>query len=178
MIFLVRHGQASAGWGEHRDPGLSELGLRQAEQAARTVADLGAIRAVTSPLQRCRETAAQFERLLETHARIEPAVGEIKEPPGVADRAAWLRGAMHGRWRDVEGYDSWRLGALAAIERCADNTAVFTHFVAINAIVGLLTDDDRVVVFRPGNGSVTRLGRTGGKLHVIELGAEDETRVL
>jgi len=33
-IFLVRHGEAAASWGESPDPGLSELGRRQAEVAA------------------------------------------------------------------------------------------------------------------------------------------------
>ena len=30
MIYLVRHGEAAASWGDHPDPGLSELGQKQA----------------------------------------------------------------------------------------------------------------------------------------------------
>jgi len=33
-IYLVRHGEAAASWGESSDPGLSELGWQQAEDAA------------------------------------------------------------------------------------------------------------------------------------------------
>ena len=33
-IILVRHGEASAGWSMHPDPGLSELGSEQAAEAA------------------------------------------------------------------------------------------------------------------------------------------------
>ncbi len=178
MIFLVRHGEASSGWGEHKDPGLSAAGHAQAEAAARTLAEARAIRAVTSPLLRCRETARPFEKLVETHSRIEPDVGEVREPPGVEDRAAWLKGVMAGSWGAVEGYDGWRKAMLAAVQRCPDDTAIFTHFIAINAIVGLLTGDDRVVNFRPGNGSITSLARTPSGLRVVELGAEDTTRVL
>jgi len=178
MIFLVRHGEAAAGWGEHKDPGLSALGLEQAEAAARTLAEAGAIRAVASPLLRCRETARPFERLVEAHTRIEPDVGEIREPPGVDDRAAWLATVMSGVWSDHSGFDQWRAAALAAVKRCPDNTAIFTHFIAINAIVGLLAGDDRVVSFRPANGSITSLQRTPGGLKVLQLGEDVQSRVL
>ena len=30
QVWLVRHGEASASWGEHSDPGLSDKGLREA----------------------------------------------------------------------------------------------------------------------------------------------------
>ena len=65
--------------------------------------------------------------------------------------------------------------AVAAIEKLPDETAVFSHFIAINAIVSLLTDEDHVVVFKPGHASITRLDRRGGKLVVTELGAESAT---
>ena len=34
-IILVRHGEASAGWSVHPDPGLSELGRMQAENSGK-----------------------------------------------------------------------------------------------------------------------------------------------
>ena len=72
---------------------------------------------------------------------------------------------------------AWRQGVLAAVEKLTDETAVFSHFIAINAVVGLLTGDDRVVVFRPGHASITKLSRVGGKLRVAELGNEAATVV-
>ena len=86
---------------------------------------------------------------------------------------------MAGRWIGAgPEFDDWRAAALAAVDRLQDETAVFSHFVAINAIVGLLTGDDRVVIFRPGHCSVTKLVRRGGKLVVTELGAEAATIVM
>ena len=38
-IILVRHGEASAEWSVHPDPGLSKLGCLQAENAAKSLAD-------------------------------------------------------------------------------------------------------------------------------------------
>ncbi|MEZ5939213.1 MAG: histidine phosphatase family protein [Hyphomonadaceae bacterium] len=178
MIYLVRHGEPESGWGDAPDPGLSGPGKAQAEAVAQMLAEAGARTAVTSPLARCRQTAAPFERLLETHARLEPSVGEVRTPAGLTDRPAWLRDVMAGSWAEAgEALEGWRRRVLAAVEAVPGDTAVFTHFVAINAVVSLLTGDERVLVFRPGHCSVTRLERSGGRLHVAELGAEAATKV-
>jgi broad specificity phosphatase PhoE len=178
MIYLIRHGEPAGAYGAHPNPGLTELGTRQALAAAETLAKGGAKRAVTSPLARSRETAAQFEKIMETHARIEAGVGEIITPPGIEDRVTWLRGIMAGTWTEA-GPEllAWREKVLASVERVQDETAIFSHFVAINALVSLLTNDDRVVVFKPGHASITKLDRHGGRLVVTELGAEAATIV-
>jgi broad specificity phosphatase PhoE len=79
---------------------------------------------------------------------------------------------MAGSWSDVPEYAAWRAGVLKAVEACPDDTAIFSHFVAINAVVGLLTGNDNVLAFRPGHCSITKLARRGGKLVVAELGSE------
>ena len=178
MIYLVRHGEPAAGWGAHPNPGLTELGVRQAVTVAEALAKAGAKRAVTSPLSRSRETAAQFEKLMETHARIETRVGEIITPRDVEDRSAWLRSVLAGNWADTDDrLQAWRHDVLAAVEALPDETAVFSHFIAINAIVGMLTNDDRVAVFKPAHASITKLTRMGGQLRVTELGVEAATVV-
>ncbi len=178
MIYLIRHGEPAASWGAHPDPGLSPLGVSQAERTGGILAEAGAKRAVVSPLARCRETGRPFEKLLETHARIEPGIGEIRTPVGTADRPVWLKGMMQGTWPEAgEELDRWRRSVLAAVERCADDSAVFSHFIAINAVVGLLCGDDRVVVFKPGHCSITKLVRRGDRLIVTELGSEAATAV-
>jgi broad specificity phosphatase PhoE len=178
MLYLIRHGEPAGSWGNHPNPGLTELGARQAADAAETLARLGAKRAITSPLQRCRETAAPFEKLMETHARIEPGVGEVITPPGIEDRAQWLKSVMAGRWGALgPDFDTWRAGVMAAVERVQDETAIFSHFIAINVIAGMLTGDDRVVIFKPGHCSITKLERRAGKLAIVELGSEAATIV-
>jgi broad specificity phosphatase PhoE len=178
MIYLIRHGEPAGSYGVHPNPGLTELGARQAFAAAEELAKAGAKRAITSPLARSRETAAQFEKLMETHARIEPGVGEIITPNGIADRPEWLRGVMTGNWSSTdEKLQAWRHGVLAAVEKLTPETAVFSHFIAINVIVGLLTNDDRVVIFKPGHASITKLERRGSRLVVAQLGAEAATVV-
>lgn len=179
MIFLIRHGEAAAGWGSHPDPGLSPLGQRQADAIAEHLLAEGANSVVSSPMQRCKETAQPLATRLGHTARIEPAVSEIETPVGLDDRSAWLKGVMGGRW-DEAGHDfgPWRRAALAAVSDLPDGTAVFSHFIAINAIVGLLEQRDEVIVFRPSHTSVTVLERDGGGLTVRERGGEAATRVL
>ncbi|MEO1406392.1 MAG: histidine phosphatase family protein [Pseudomonadota bacterium] len=177
MIFLVRHGEAAAGWGEHPDPGLSELGRDQAESAALELMALGAHQSITSPMQRCRETSTAFEDLSGVKASVETAISEIETPAGVDDRVAWLRGVMAGEW-SADLLD-WRKQAFETVNGLPDGTAVFSHFVAINAIIGEILDDPKVLIFKPGHCSITQLERgADGNLTVARLGGEAETRVL
>lgn len=179
MIYLVRHGEAAASWGDHPDPGLSELGQRQAKAAAERLVAMGARSAVCSPMQRCRETAAAFERLAGITAAIEPVVSEIATPPGVGDRVTWLRGYMGGTWT-TEGaaHDAWRRQIAAALALLPDNTAVFSHFVAINAVVSLIDQDERTTVFQPGHCSITKLDFGGAVPRIVEYGSQAASRVL
>ncbi|KCZ86987.1 histidine phosphatase family protein [Hyphomonas jannaschiana] len=179
MIYLVRHGEAAASWGNHPDPGLSELGHKQAEAAAATLIGLGARSAVCSPMQRCRDTAAAFERQADVTAQIEPVVSEIETPVGVHDRVEWLRSYMAGTWeKEGAAHDAWRKKIAEALSLLPDNTAVFSHFVAINAVVSLIDQDSRTTVFRPGHCSITKVDFGGAVPRVIEYGSQAATRVL
>ena len=176
MIFLVRHGEAAAGWGDHPDPGLSDLGQAQARQVASKLAELGATSLISSPMQRCRETSSPFAEHLGTSARIEPAVSEIVTPDHVEDRVSWLRDLMAGQWPD--DMLPWCEGARDTVAALPDGTAVFSHFVAINAIVGQITGQRDVLVFRPRHCSITMLEKTEAGLKLVKLGDEAATRVL
>ena len=91
MIYLVRHGQAAASWGEHPDPGLSDLGRTQAKHAAEILNDKAIEHVYTRPMARCQETAAAFVLASNLQAVIEPRVTEIPTPSDVTDRVPWLR---------------------------------------------------------------------------------------
>lgn len=171
MIHLVRHAEPAAQWSEHPDPGLSSRGRTQAVMAAERLMSLGPGIILTSPLIRCRETAQPSERSMSLHARLAPEFGEIAAPAGVADRASWLKSAMGGTWNDLgDDYLAWRERMFASLSRLPAGTVVFSHFVAINAIVGRITRDDRVLVFRPGHASITSISVRGGELSIASLG--------
>ena len=178
-LYLVRHGRAEAGWGSHVDPGLDDVGREQAEAAVRELDDVGPLPVVTSPLRRTRATAAAFERAWAVAAAVDPAVGEIRAPTDdLVDRVSWLTDAMAGRWSDLDpSYGAWRDDVVGALVRLQEDTVVVTHYVAINAAVGVATGDDRLVCFSPDNCSVTTLESDGTSLRVVTLGRVATTEV-
>lgn len=158
LLHLVRHGHAAAGWGEDPDPGLDDRGRGQARMvAARLAVALDPCALRTSPLARARQTAEPLADAWATEAVVDPAFGEIPSPTtDLAARSRWLRSALASRWDDL-GDDvlAWRRRLLEAVRSTAVDTVVFTHFVAINAVVGEATMDPATTVFLPANTSVT-----------------------
>jgi broad specificity phosphatase PhoE len=186
-LYLIRHGRPAAAWGEaDDDPGLDEAGAAQAAAARDWLLALPAAerpkRVVSSPLRRCRETAAPTAEALGVPVEVDPMVGEIPTPAALRpdERGGWLRKAFQGTWGEIEGdldYDAWRRGIAGSL-RARGDTAVFSHYVAINAVVSHLLGDDRVVSFRPDHASITVLQTDGGSLELVEKGREAATGVL
>lgn len=178
-VYLVRHGRAAAGW-EDLDPALDELGNRQASELADRLAPLGPLELVTSPLQRCQQTAAPLAKRWGTEARIEPMVAEIPTPVGVAvaDRVDWLRGAMQQTWSMLgPRYVEFRDQVVAMLLGCTADTVVTSHFVAINAVIGAATGDDRLVIRRLDNCSITVVDIRDGVVALVEGGHEADTLI-
>jgi broad specificity phosphatase PhoE len=180
-LFLVRHAEPAAGWGGHAlDPGLSDLGSEQAETVAKALSAKGALDVVSSPMLRCRETAAPYAALRGVAPRIEQRVSEVVAPANVQDRRSWLRetfpwddGVARRRWSDVgEDLRAWRDTCSVALREMTTDTVVFTHFIAINAIVSAVSKSADTIVFRPAHCSITELELESGGLRVVSLGAE------
>jgi len=113
---------------------------------------------------------------------IDPLVGEIPTPAALhpTERPSWLRKVFQGTWGEIEGdldYDAWRREMVASL-RARGDTAVFSHYVAINAVVSHLLGDDRVLSFRPDHTSITVLETDGADLVLVEKGREAATSVL
>src|SRR5579859_2473046 len=179
-LYLIRHGKPTAAWGDDDDPGLDATGHAQARAIAERLMALPETErpreVVSSPLRRCRETAQPLADALGVAMQIEPAVGEIPTPAALslADRPDWLRSAFTGAWADIRGdidYEAWREGVADAVSRRRD-AAIFSHFVAINAVMSVITGDDRVIGFRPDHTSMTILAARDGALSLIARGDE------
>ena len=174
-LYMVRHGKAAAGFGGAMDPGLDDIGRAQAIAVADELSTLGPIKILTSPLARTRETAAPLAKLWKMEPDIEPAVAEIPSPTGMTldERVVWLRKLMSGLWRDVSPeLAAWREDCIATVTAIPQDTVIFSHYVAINVIMGAATGDDRVVVFSPDNCSVTVFETDGTALRLVEKGKE------
>ena len=72
---------------------------------------------------------------------------------------------------------AWRAALSVALRELPAGSAVFTHFLVINAVVGELRGVDETLVFWPANASITTLERRAGQLELTQLGAEMATRV-
>lgn len=176
-IYMVRHGEASAGWGGDIDPGLSELGREQAATAAKILFPIGPVKVLTSPLARARETAQALCVLWQIEPVVESRVAEIPSPTqNLSQRSAWLHQAMQDRWSNLDpGLQNWRRTMIDAVEEITEDTVIFSHFIAINVLVGAAINDDSVVIFSPNNASVTILEVHGKKISLLERGKEAGT---
>jgi broad specificity phosphatase PhoE len=187
-LVLVRHAKPAASWGQDPDPGLDPLGVTQAEATAERISTLmSGLPIRSSPLRRCRETAAALETRWRTSADVFDAAGEIPAPPlELASRHEWLMRAMRGTWQELQAsappgspdYIAWRGNLLDAFASLQRDQVIYTHFIAINVIVGAARDRSEVVCFRPDHASVTVVHATGGAWQIEELGREAETTVL
>jgi len=178
-IYLVRHGKAAAGFGAHPDPGLDDTGRAQAQATAQQLAGLPKMPLYSSPLARAQETAQPLCNLWECDYQIEPRVAEIPSPTeDLAERSAWLSAAMAGGWDELDQtLIQWCQDLADCLLEFDRDVVMFSHFVAINAAVGVAMADQRMVVFRPDNASVTTLTNDSCTLKVKELGGEAVTKV-
>lgn len=179
-IYLVRHGEAAASWGQEADPGLSELGRQQAENAA---ADLyrridDDTRLISSPLVRALETAAPLAALTGKKVGQENVFREIPSPVPLAERQDWLRNFMQQQWDGQdEALCQWRSASLRRLLELDSPLVIFTHFLVINAVVGQVLQRPETLCFWPDNGSITHLRHSNNKLELLALGDEIETQV-
>lgn len=172
-MILVRHAEAAAVWGSgDDDPGLSELGRQQAAALAYGLSKGAPRPLVVSPLRRARETAEPLARAWGVVPAVEPGVGEVPTPAGVADRMAWLRGVLStapSAW--PEGLQAWRSQVVSTLCSLPDDAVVVTHFVLITVAAG-------VDGYRPDHCSQTIVSVAGGSLSLVALGASADATVV
>jgi broad specificity phosphatase PhoE len=186
-VHLVRHGRAAAGWNVDPDPGLDRIGVAQAAEVADRLRVLEPCAVIASPLRRCRETA---QPLLDAWdgvacgafggARIEPRVAEIPSPEGVAmeDRVDWFRDAMRGTWTQLgQRYTAYRDAVVQAMRELDADAVVFSHFIAINVLIGAALGDDRLVIRSLDNCSVTVVDIVDDEVVLVEGGHEADTLI-
>ena len=180
-IYMVRHGRASAGWDTALDPDLDELGQAQAQEAAVEMQSLQLGNIITSPLLRCRQTAAPLAQMWNVVPQVRAEVSEIPSPKGVAmsDRIVWLRNAMQGTWSDLgSDYVAYRNCITDFVRGIQTDTVIFSHFIAINAVIGGVLGDDRLVIRSLDNCSITIFERDEiGNLSLMQGGHEADTLI-
>lgn len=184
LIRLVRHGRAAAGWDVDPDPPLDDAGRQQADAVATELGGLAPVPVVSSPLRRCRETAAPLAARWGAEVLVDEGVTEIPSPDGYAigERVAWLRAAMAGEWSQLgpryTGFRDRVVGTVVDLgARHPTGCVVFSHFIAINALIGAATGDDRLVIRSLDNASVTVVEVDGASIRLVEGGREADTLI-
>jgi broad specificity phosphatase PhoE len=179
-IYLVRHGQAEHSWQEADNPGLSERGHLQAAATAQQLALIiePEVQLISSPMVRAQQTAQPLAQALGRPVSIIDAFREIPTPVPLAERQGWLKSIARQTWSEQEEMlRAWRQALLQELRQVRQPAVVFTHFMVLNAIVGALTGEDRVVCYLPDNASVTTAQWSGQDLQLLELGQQLKTVV-
>ena len=178
-IYLIRYGRAASGWGETADPGLSTVGREQALQASKIMQAMQPMSIVSSPMARARETAAPLADAWDCPLGIDSRFSEIPTPRHmIANRKVWIGAILSKRWDAMDAdLQAWRDHLLAAVRELKEDTVVFSHFIAINAVAGEAAGDGNVVVFLPDNASITLAETRGPVITLLEKGEEMPTLV-
>lgn len=98
-------------------------------------------------------------------------------------RVEWLREAMRGTWHDVaqtsgEHYLAYRDEVVQALRQLTEDTVIFSHFIAINVVLGAAMSDDRLVIASLDNCSVTEVVvGIDGSLAIYSIGREADTLI-
>ena len=177
-IFLVRHGRASAG-AEHLDPGLDDVGRQQASHVSEALQSHAVGRLVVSPMRRCRETIAPIAYALGMKPEVREEVSEVFDPAMAADQRRTMIGPfMQGVWSDQpEELLAWRRRCLDAVldlsqqaSAASHDLVIVSHYIAICAVIGESTDDDRVVPVPIANASISSFELVHGSLQLLAGG--------
>ena len=181
-IILVRHGEASASWEKSSDPGLSNLGVNQAEECAEILfkfKDIENFDLKSSPLKRALETGEKLKTKLNKRLSIDSTYAEIPSP-GVSfkNRQKWLKEIFNKKIDELEKpQKNWRENIISEIKKIENSTIIFSHFMVINTIVGYVKKDESMVCFYPDNCSITKLNKFEDEIHLVNLGSELSSRI-
>ena len=165
IVYLVRHGEAAASWGESTDPGLSALGKTQAINIGTELGQLTPINIISSPKLRAIETAQPLAELWSIDITIDARVTEIPTPDDIGDRSVWLKKIMKSDWQNMDSAMlEWQKDIVAALTELTEPAIVFCHFMVINAVAGWVSNQTPVLQQMPDHTSINKVTIENGKL--------------
>lgn len=181
-IYLIRHGEAAQAWDEAPDPVLSQNGIEQSNTLAKEyLPSLVSenFQLLSSPLARAQQTAIPFQEMLDVPITINPNFAEIPSP-GIAlsERRNWLKALFTKNVSQLEEPQlDWRNNIIQAIKNLEKDTLIFSHFMTINAIIGWIRANEKVVSYYPNYCSITRIEKVENDYFIRSLGKELTTIV-
>ena len=176
-IYIIRHGEAAQAWDKAPDPILSNNGKAQAQALAEKylpLLDTKNFQLVSSPLARAQQTAIPFQKGLNSPITVNSNFAEVPSP-GIAlsDRRNWLKVLFSKTIHELEQPQiEWRNNIIQGIESLEKDTLIFSHFMTINAIVGWIRSNEKIVSYYPNYCSITRMEKIDNKYYIKKLGEE------
>lgn len=183
-LTLVRHGRPDEGHRERpHDPPLREDGRRQAEAVAALLAEEAVTAVVASPMQRAQDTARPLAERLGLAVRTVEGWAETDRHVEHYRSTETLRSLGDAEWQrflddpvrylggDPQAFRQTVVHTLRATAEGDDgaHVVVFTHGLPINIALSFVLGLEKIVHFRPGYGSVTRLIARSGRFGVVSV---------
>ena len=154
------------------DPGLAELGVRQAERVVRALSGDAVTAIYASPLLRARQSAEPLAQALGLIVEVEPGLAEfdsgehsyvpVEELKAAGDPRweALMRGDLYSAGVDPVAFRSRVVDAVEAVvaRHPGGRAVLFSHAGTINAYAGHVLGQDRAIWFPPAYTSLSRIG--------------------
>ena len=180
-IILIRHGEAASSWDDDQDPGLSNLGKSQAKAVRENLESFKShnFHLISSPKKRAIETAQPTSLAWESEVKIDDAFSEIPASNIKHERRMeWLKCMMN---MDIamlpKDVKEWRSRIIKKLKNIKSNSIIFSHFMVINVVVGYVKNHPMLLSMYPDNGSLTKIKVSNGKISLIKIGDEKNTKI-
>lgn len=190
-FYLIRHGQKVLKAG---DPGLTELGQKQAEKTAIYLQTKNISKIISSPYKRTRETAEIINNILKLNIKFDDRLKERMNWGSVPNQTLkelleeWEYSNLHREFEPKAGISSLKCGqnAYKVIEETAvsfpnSNIAVITHGGTICDLLRNVFSTEELRTYRKdfpekldsliGECSITTLIKDSDKFYLEKIGA-------
>ena len=180
-IILIRHGEAASSWVDDPDPGLSTRGKNQAETVKENLKYFKSqnFQLISSPKKRAIETAQPTSLDWKSEVKIDDTFSEIPASNiKLERRMEWLKSMMN---MDIamlpKDIKEWRSRIIEKLINIKSNSIIFSHFMVINVVVGYIKNHPILLSMYPDNGSLTKIKVSNGKISLIKIGDEKNTKI-
>ena len=76
-----------------------------------------------------------------------------------------------------EDVKEWRSRIIEKLKNIKSNSIIFSHFMVINVVVGYIKKHPILLSMYPDNGSLTKIKVSNGKISLIKIGDEKNTKI-
>ena len=180
-LLFVRHGQASASWENHLDPGLSEIGKDQAKNLTsnKKLPNLSDYDFLSSPKLRAIETSKPLAEKYRKEVVIDESFIEIPSSNiELNQKQEWLKNIIKMKKKDLPMLiQQWQKNIFLNISNIKKDTIIFTHFMVINSVVSDFVKADSIMHFFPDYTSITKVVLENGYIKDCKIGGNQKTDI-